>query len=106
MDALTQRREALLRANQVRERRAALRRELAADKLQSREQAKLLLGELPSYLESCLVVSFVKLLPGIGHVRASAILRRMSLKPTTVLGTLSDKRRAELAIHIASTGAS
>lgn len=105
MDAYAQRRKALLRANEVRGQRAELRKALGADKRGGREQAQQLLGELPAYLESCLVVNFVKLLPGIGKARSSVILRRMALKPNTVLGTLSDQRRAELAIHIASTGA-
>jgi hypothetical protein len=105
MNAVMQRETALQRANDIRQNRSALRRELRASKPKSRLRANELLGEVPGWLESCKVDRFLTYFPGIGKVRAGVIIRSLGLRGTERLGKLSPQTRVELAALLGRTGA-
>jgi hypothetical protein len=105
MNAVLQRETALQRANDVRLNRSALRRELKKSKSKSRRRAHEILGEVPGWLESCKVDRFLTFFPGIGKVRARAIMRSVGLRGSERLGRLSPQTRVELAALLGRTGA-
>lgn len=105
MNAVLQRETALQRANDVRFNRSALRRELKASKTSSRRRAHQILREVPGWLESCKVDLFLTYFPGIGRVRARAIMRSLGLRGSERLGKLSPQTRVELAVLLGRTGA-
>jgi hypothetical protein len=105
MNRTVQRETALKRANDVRQNRSALRRELRASKTRSRQRANEILGEVPGWLETCKVERFLVFFPGIGKVRARAIMRTLRLKGSERLGVLSPQTRVELAVLLGRTGA-
>jgi len=90
--SLTQRMEALARANDVRSRRAQLKRDLKA----GRQQIHELLLEPPDYLQSAKVFDLLLAVPKYGRVKVNKILGQCRISPSKTLGGLSERQRAEL----------
>ncbi len=87
-----QRMEALQRANQIRTRRAQLKRELRAGRL----SVERLLAEPPEYLETAKVVDVLLAVPKVGRVKANKVLQQCRISPSKTVGGLSERQRAEL----------
>ncbi len=88
-----QRIDALTIANEIRTRRAQLKRDLKAG---TTSIATLLLDP-PSWLETAKVLDMLLALPKIGRVKATNILNGCRISPSKTFGGLSDRQRAELA---------
>lgn len=98
MSAVAQRAEALQRANEVRHRRSAERRELKA---LGADQAKARLGALliacPHWLGSVPVQRALCWLPHWGPRRAGRLLSPTDVRGARLIGELSDRQRRLLA---------
>jgi len=90
--SLTQRMEALHRANEIRTRRAQLKRDLKA----GRVSIHTLLLEPPDYLETAKVLDMLLAVPKYGRVKANRVLQTCRISPSKTIGGLSDRQRAEL----------
>jgi hypothetical protein len=90
--SLVQRMEALARANDVRSRRAQLKRDLKA----GRQPIHELLLEPPEYLETAKVFDLLLAVPKYGRVKVSKILSQCKISPSKTVGGLSERQRAEL----------
>ncbi len=88
-----QRIDALNRANEVRTRRAQLKRDLKA----GRVSIGTLLLDPPSWLETAKVLDMLLALPKIGRVKATKTLDSCRVSPSKTFGGLIDRQRAELA---------
>ena len=92
--SLTQRMEALRRANEIRTRRASLKRDLKA----GRTQIHGLLLDPPEYLQTAKVFDLLLAVPKYGRVKVNRILTQCRISPSKTIGGLSERQRAEL-IH-------
>ena len=90
--SLTQRMEALRRANDIRTRRARLKRDLKA----GRESIHTLLLEPPEYLETAKVFDLLLAVPKYGRVKVNRILTQCRISPSKTIGGLSERQRSEL----------
>jgi hypothetical protein len=90
--SLTQRMDALSRANDIRTRRARLKRDLKA----GRESIHGLLLEPPEYLETAKVFDLVLAVPKYGRVKVNRILTQCRISPSKTVGGLSERQRNEL----------
>ncbi len=90
--SLTQRMEALQRANDVRSRRAQLKRALKA----GRQQIHELLLHPPESLQSAKVFDLLLAVPKYGRVKVNKILGQCRISPSKTLGGLSERQRGEL----------
>lgn len=97
--SLEQRQAALSRAQEVRRRRAALRRDLRA----GRADVAGLIASPPDWLESMKVYDLLLTLPWWGRVKATKALRAVHVSPTRTLGGLSTRQRAELIVFVGPT---
>ncbi len=93
--SLTQRMEALARANDVRTQRAQLKRDLKA----GRRRIDGLLGEPPAYLETAKVFDLLLAVPKYGRVKVNRILTQCRISPSKTIGGLSERQRTELVGH-------
>lgn len=87
-----QRMEALQRANEVRVRRAQLKRDVKAGRV-SIEQ---LLVDPPGYLETAKVIDLMLAVPKLGRVKVNKILTRCRISPSKTFGGLSERQRREI----------
>ncbi len=90
--SLTQRMDALNRANEIRMERARLKRELKAGRL----QIKSLLLDPPEYLQTAKVFDLLLAVPKYGRVKANRVLQQCRISPSKTIGGLSERQRAEL----------
>jgi hypothetical protein len=90
--SLVQRMDALQRANEIRTRRAALKRDLKAGRTSIHE---LLLGP-PDYLETAKVFDMLLAVPKYGRVKVNKILVQCRISPSKTIGGLSERQRTEL----------
>ena len=90
--SLMQRMEALARANDIRSRRAQLKRDLKAGRLRIHE----LLLEPPDYLETAKVFDLLLAVPKYGRVKVNKILTQCRISPSKTIGGLSERQRREL----------
>jgi hypothetical protein len=90
--SLVQRMEALQRANDVRSRRAQLKRDLKA----GRQPIHELLLQPPEYLETAKVFDLLLAVPKYGRVKVNRILTQCRISPSKTIGGLSQRQRAEL----------
>ena len=90
--SLDQRRQALARANDVRSRRAQLKRNVKA----RREFVDELLLDPPKYLETAKVFDLLLAIPKYGRVKVNKILGQCNISPSKTVGGLSRRQRAEL----------
>ena len=87
-----QRMDALQKANDIRTRRAQLKRDLKA----GRVSIHTLLMEPPDFLETAKVFDMLLAVPKYGRVKANKILQMCRISPSKTIGGLSDRQRAEL----------
>jgi S13-like protein len=90
--SLTQRMEALGRANDIRSRRAKLKIELKA----GRQTIHQLLLHPPEYLETAKVFDIMLAVPKYGRVKVNKILTQCRISPSKTIGGLSERQRGEL----------
>ena len=90
--SLVQRMEALQRANEIRTRRASLKRDLKA----GRVSIHLLLMEPPDYIETAKVFDMLLAVPKYGRVKVNKVLQVCRISPSKTIGGLSERQRAEL----------
>jgi len=84
--------EALQRANDIRSRRAQLKRDLKA----GRQAIDGLLLEPPGFLETAKVFDLLLAVPKYGRVKVNKILSQCRISPSKTIGGLSERQRAEL----------
>src|SRR5438309_8241503 len=87
-----QRMEALQRANDIRSRRAQLKRDLKA----GRQPISELLLNPPEYLETAKVFDLLLAVPKYGRVKVNKILSMCRISPSKTIGGLSQRQRSEL----------
>jgi hypothetical protein len=90
--SLVQRMDALQRANDIRSRRAQLKRDLKA----GRQPIHELLLDPPEYLETAKVFDLLLAVPKYGRVKVNKILSTCRISPSKTIGGLSERQRAEL----------
>ena len=94
--SLTQRMEALKRANDIRTRRASLKRDLKA----GRVSIHAILLDPPEYLESAKVFDILLATPKYGRVKVNRILTQCRISPSKTVGGLSERQRGELVSYL------
>ena len=90
--SLRQRMDALQRANEIRSRRAQLKRDLKA----GRHSIHSLLLEPPEYVETAKVFDMLLAVPKYGRVKVNKILGQCRISPSKTIGGLSHRQRNEL----------
>ncbi|HEY6522921.1 MAG TPA: integration host factor, actinobacterial type [Solirubrobacteraceae bacterium] len=90
--SLVQRMEALQRANDIRSRRAQLKRDLKAGRTPIHE----LLLDPPEYVQTAKVFDLLLAVPKYGRVKVNKILGQCRISPSKTLGGLSERQRGEL----------
>ena len=88
-----QRWEALAQANQVRAKRAQLKRDLKASRVSIVE----LIADPPPHLASAKVMELLQALPGYGPIKATLLLERCQVSLTKSVGGLTERQRVELS---------
>ena len=87
-----QRMRALEAANEIRTRRARLKKDLKAGKV----QIDALLMDPPEYLGSAKVFDLMLAVPKYGRVKVNRVLNQCRISPSKTIGGLSVRQRAEL----------
>jgi hypothetical protein len=90
--SLNQRMDALARANEIRIRRAQLKRDLKA----GRHSIQALLADPPEYVETAKVFDMLLAVPKYGRVKVNKILAHCRIAPSKTIGGLSERQRSEL----------
>ncbi len=90
--SLNQRMDALHRANEIRTRRAQLKRDLKA----GRQSIHSLLLDPPEWLETAKVFDMLLAVPKYGRVKVNRVLQQCRISPSKTIGGLSERQRAEL----------
>src|SRR5919112_2754606 len=90
--SLTQRMDALKRANEIRTRRARLKRDLKGGRVQIHG----LLLDPPEYLLTAKVFDLLLAVPKYGRVKVNRILTHCRISPSKTIGGLSERQRNEL----------
>jgi hypothetical protein len=90
--SLTQRLDALSRANLVRTQRAKLKKDLKA----GRCSIHTLLLDPPDYIETAKVMDMLLAVPKYGRVKVNKVLTQCRISPSKTIGGLSERQRDEL----------
>jgi hypothetical protein len=90
--SLHQRMDALQRANEIRTRRAQLKKDLKA----ARVSIHTLLLNPPHYVETAKVFDMLLAVPKYGRVKANKVLQQCRISPSKTIGGLSERQRTEL----------
>jgi hypothetical protein len=90
--SLDQRMEALKRANDIRVKRAQLKKDLKSGAV-SIEQ---ILSEPPEYVSTAKVFDMLMAVPKFGRVKAARLLNQCRISQSKTVGGLSDRQRHEL----------
>ena len=90
--SLTQRLDALERANVVRTRRAQLKRDLKS----GRVSIHTLLLDPPAYIGTAKVFDMLLAVPKYGRVKVNKVLTQCRISPSKTIGGLSQRQRDEL----------
>ncbi len=90
--SLDQRMEALKRANDIRVRRAQLKKDLKDGRVGIEE----VLRDPPIYVETAKVFDILMAVPKFGRVKAARFLNQCRISQSKTVGGLSDRQRAEL----------
>jgi len=90
--SLDQRMEALKRANDIRVRRAQLKKDLK----DGRVQIDQILSNPPEYVSTAKVFDMLMAVPKFGRVKASRFLNTCRISQSKTVGGLSDRQRTEL----------
>jgi len=84
--------DALARANQIRIKRAQLKRDLKAGRLSIHS----LLLDPPEYVDTAKVFAMLLAVPKYGRVKVNKILTHCRIAPSKTIGGLSERQRSEL----------
>lgn len=90
--SLAQRRSALRTANEVRTKRAQLKRDLKG----GRCSIHTLLMDPPAYVETAKVFDMLRAVPKVGKIKANKYLTQCRCSPSKTIGGLSQRQRDEL----------
>ncbi|MGH3103983.1 MAG: integration host factor, actinobacterial type [Gaiellaceae bacterium] len=90
--SLDQRMEALKRANDIRVRRAQLKKDLKDGRL----RIEAVLVDPPEYVETAKVFDILMAVPKFGRVKAARFLNQCRISQSKTVGGLSERQRAEL----------
>jgi hypothetical protein len=90
--SLDQRMEALARANDIRVRRALLKKDLKL----GRVQVEAILRDPPEYVSTAKVFDMLMAVPKFGRVKAARFLNQCRISQSKTVGGLSERQRAEL----------
>jgi hypothetical protein len=90
--SLDQRMEALKRANDIRVKRAQMKKDLKAGTL----QIEGILENPPEYVETAKVFDMLMAVPKFGRVKAARFLNQCRISQSKTVGGLSERQRAEL----------
>src|SRR5437588_9480518 len=90
--SLDQRMDALKRANDVRVRRAKLKKDLK----DGRVRIETILGNPPEYVSTAKVIDILMAVPKFGRVKAARFLNTCRISQSKTVGGLSDRQRTEL----------
>jgi hypothetical protein len=90
--SLDQRMEALKRANDIRVKRAQLKKDLKA----GTAQIEGVLHNPPEYVETAKVFDMLMAVPKFGRVKAARFLNQCRISQSKTVGGLSERQRAEL----------
>ncbi len=90
--SLDQRMEALRRANEIRVRRAQLKKDLK----DGRVDIETVLMDPPAYVETAKVFDILMAVPKFGRVKAARFLNSCRISQSKTVGGLSERQRAEL----------
>jgi hypothetical protein len=94
--SLDQRMEALRRANDIRSRRARLKKDLKGRKA----SIHALLLDPPEYVLTAKVFDMLLAVPKYGRVKTNRILNQCRISPSKTIGGLSERQRAELVSQL------
>ena len=84
--------EALARANDIRVRRAQLKKDLK----DGRVQIEQILSNPPEYVSTAKVFDMLLAVPKYGRVKVNKILQQCRISPSKTIGGLSERQRGEL----------
>jgi hypothetical protein len=90
--SLDQRMDALRRANEIRVRRAKLKKDLKAGTV----HIEGILERPPAYVETAKVFDMLMAVPKFGRVKAARFLNQCRISQSKTVGGLSERQRAEL----------
>jgi hypothetical protein len=90
--SLDQRMEALKRANDIRVRRARLKKDLKEGQV----QIEAILMDPPEYVSTAKVFDMLMAVPKFGRVKAARLLNHCRISQSKTVGGLSERQRAEL----------
>jgi hypothetical protein len=90
--SLDQRMEALKRANDIRVKRAQLKKDLKAGRVQIED----ILGAPPEYVGTAKVFDMLMAVPKFGRVKAARFLNQCRISQSKTVGGLSERQRTEL----------
>lgn len=90
--SLDQRMEALKRANDIRVRRARLKKDLK----DGRANIEQILDNPPEYVSTAKVFDMLMAVPKFGRVKAARFLNQCRISQSKTVGGLSERQRAEL----------
>ena len=90
--SLDQRMEALKRANDIRVRRAQLKKDLKDGRVQIEE----VLVSPPEYVSTAKVFDMLMAVPKFGRVKAAKLLNQCRISQSKTVGGLSERQRTEL----------
>ena len=87
-----QRMDALTRANEIRTKRARLKKDLKGGRVSIHD----LLLEPPEYVETAKVFDMLLAVPKYGRVKVNKVLVQCRISPSKTIGGLSQRQRTEL----------
>jgi S13-like H2TH domain len=90
--SLDQRMDALKRANDIRVKRARLKKDLK----DGRVHVEQILRDPPEYVSTAKVIDILMAVPKFGRVKAARFLNQCRISQSKTVGGLSDRQRAEL----------
>jgi len=90
--SLDQRMEALKRANDIRVKRAQLKKDLKSGAV----SIEVILAEPPEYVSTAKVFDMLMAVPKFGRVKAQRMLNQCRISQSKTVGGLSDRQRQEL----------
>ena len=90
--SLDQRMEALQRANDVRVKRAKLKKDLKTGRVRVEE----ILADPPEYVGTAKVFDMLMAVPKFGRVKAARLLNQCRISQSKTVGGLSERQRTEL----------
>ena len=90
--SLDQRMEALKRANDIRVRRAQLKKDLKL----GRASIEQILNDPPEFVSTAKVFDMLMAVPKFGRVKAARFLNQCRISQSKTVGGLSERQRAEL----------